>query len=462
MRKASIPRVVIAATSSGSGKTTVVTGILASLRASGRTVQSYKIGPDYIDPGYHQMASGKPGHNLDSWLVPARDLGAIFAQTARRADIAVIEGVMGLYDGGRKGVSSTAAIAKQLRAPVILVIDTKSMGDSAAAVALGFKSYDPEVQFAGVILNRLGSETHKSMISEAMAKIGIPVIGCLYRDDALRMPERHLGLTPITEHDAMDVVARIGRAVAAQIDLEALEKIARGAPEFAMPPARSAGKAPEVKIAVARDAAFSFYYPESLAVLEELGARLVPFSPLKDASLPEANGVIIGGGFPEMFARELEANERMRTVIFEAGRRGMPIYAECGGLMYLSRGIADFSGRNYAMVGLIPARCNMHEKLQTVGYIEAKALRDNALCAEGAVIRGHEFHFSSMVIDAAERGDFPWAFQFTKTRTNATYPSGYAKGSILASYLHAHFAGNLDAAKRWLEGCRAYAKRMTK
>lgn len=460
MKQRSIPRIVIAATSSGAGKTTIVSGILASLRAKGHRVQSYKIGPDYIDPGFHQLASGKPCHNLDTWLLPEERLTELFDQTASGADIAIIEGVMGLYDGGRKGISSTAAIAKLLGAPVILVIDAKSMGDSAAAVALGFQQYDPEVKFAGVIINRLGSQSHKKMICEAMDRIKIPVLGCIYRNEALKMPERHLGLTPVTENDAFDTLAMIAEAIGQQVDLEGILVLAKSASSLTFDCSSRdllAGIA-DVKIGVAQDAAFSFYYPESLAVLEALGAKIVPFSPLDDRRLPEVDGLILGGGFPEMFIDRLTRNQSMRDSILQAGENGLPIYAECGGFMYLTRQIEDFSGASYDMVGLIPARCKMNAKLQTVGYVEARALGENLLGAKDTLIRGHEFHFSSMLFDEKMEAEFPWAFTFTKVRTSAKYYAGYAKKNILGSYLHLHFLGNLDLAKNFITRCAQFSQ----
>ncbi len=298
-----IPRVVIAATQSGSGKTTLVTGILGALREKGLRVQSYKVGPDYIDPGYHALASGQAAHNLDTWLVPEERLRTIFTETAKDADIAVIEGVMGLYDGGRNGVSSTAEIAKLLDAPVLLVIDAKSMGASAAAIALGFKSYDLEIRFAGVLLNRLGSDTHRRMIEEALAGLNIPVYGAVLRNPELSMPERHLGLLPTEENQDRELIRRISRAAADQIRLEDIRKLAEGAPplpsesgENAIRTGRNAASA--CRIAVARDAAFSFYYPESIRVLEEMGAEICYFSPLEDEMLPPVHGLILGGGFP--------------------------------------------------------------------------------------------------------------------------------------------------------------------
>ena len=508
--KKTIPRVVIAGTQSGSGKTMLVTGLLAALRAKGLCVQSYKVGPDYIDPGFHQLASGRPAHNLDTWLVPEEKLPALFAETAEDADLAVIEGVMGLYDGGRKGVSSTAQIAKLLRAPVLLVIDCKSVGASAAAVALGFRAYDAETAVAGVLLNRLGSLTHEQMVRQAMAGIHMPVYGAIHRDDSLHLPERHLGLTPTTEVEAAGIVQKMGEAVGRQVDLESLLALARGAEPLEIsdeetpsgpfgsqgrtPPALRAlpplggglhhAGAPEplppsergggprsgggcvrvdglaematesgVRIAVAHDAAFSFYYPESLAVLEHCGAELVPFRPLEDAALPDGiAGAIFGGGFPEMFASELSANEAMRASIRTAANDGLPIYAECGGYMYLFEELADFDGTVHPMCGVFRGRAAMTKRLQMVGYVTARLQEDTILGAAGTKLRGHEFHFSQEL----EREEPVRPFQFTKLRNGMTYSAGQMHKNALGSYLHLHFAGCPEAAANFVAACRAW------
>lgn len=449
-----MPRLVIAGVHSGAGKTTVVAGLLAALAGSGLKVQSYKIGPDYIDPGFHQLASGKPAHNLDTWLLPEQEMLAIFSDTAAGSDLVIIEGVMGLYDGGRSGVSSTAAIAKLLKAPVVLIIDARSMGESAAAIALGFKLYDPAVDFAGVIINRIGSASHQAMVCEAMDRIGIPVLGVIKRNAEMAMPERHLGLTPVTEHDARQTLQTLSQHIANQVDLARIVGLARLAPPL-KPANKRQHPLPAVRIGVAQDEAFSFYYPQSLDALAAQGAEFLPFSPLRDTCIPEVDGVILGGGFPEMFVDRLAANDRMRQSLYDAGGRGMPIYAECGGLMYLSRQISDFSGQSYEMVGLVPAVCSMQSKLETVGYVEATALCDNVLCSAGEALRGHEFHFSRMQPDN-EAAAFPWAFNFTKVRTGASYPGGFAHDNILASYLHLHFAGNPGAARRFVEKCKQF------
>jgi cobyrinic acid a,c-diamide synthase len=461
MAQVHIPRVVIAGTHSGVGKTTVVTGLLAALKSQGLQVQSYKVGPDYIDPGYHCLASGKPAHNLDTWLLPPEKLVPVFKKTATGNDIVVIEGVMGLYDGGRAGVSSTAIIAKMLQAPVILVVDAKSMGESVAATVLGYKLYDPEVNLAGVIVNRLGSQSHKAMVCEALERLDIPVLGCIYRNEALTMPERHLGLKPTTEHDAYETVNAMGEQISRQVDIEAVIKLAQGAPGLDETVENSTDQLKlTVRIGVAQDEGFSFYYPESLETLVSLGAELVPFSPLRDEELPTVDGLLFGGGFPEMFVAELANNKSMRQSIYRSCIQGMPVYAECGGLMYLTRQIVDFTGQAYDMVGVIPAICTMESTLQTVGYVEATALRNNILCSAGDTLRGHEFHFSRMIADAGEE-NFPWAFQIKKVRTGAMYPGGYASGNVLGSYLHMHFAGNEQAAICFIQQCRNYQQNIT-
>jgi len=451
-----IPRIVIAATQSSSGKTTIVTGLLAALRQRGLKVQSYKVGPDYIDPGYHQLASGRPGHNLDTWLVTEEKLAEIFQATAGDADIAIIEGVMGLFDGGRNGISSTASIAKLLNAPVLLVINAKSMGESAAALALGFKQYDPELKINGVILNRLGSDTHRSMIEEALGKLDIDVYGAVMRNDNLSMPERHLGLLPVEENERdRKVVQAIAEAVASQVDMDKVVALANQAPELPQLQSRQAAQEKGVKIAVARDEAFSFYYPESLQVLADKGAEIVTFSPLHDKALPEADGLILGGGFPEMFAEKLYGNEGMRESIVQAAKAGMPVYAECGGFMYLMRRVIDFAGKEYPMLGLVPGRVQMNTKLQTVGYVSARMLEDTVLGKAGSVIHGHEFHFSSECVENenATAEEYPRAFEFTRMRGNKKYPAGYAKKNILGSYLHLHFAGCPEAAEAFVQAC---------
>jgi len=450
--KNNFPRLIIAATQSGSGKTTITTGLLAALKNRGLNVQAYKVGPDYIDTGWHALAIGKPSHNLDSWLVGADKLTEIFAETSRGADVSIIEGVMGLYDGGRGGISSTAEISKVLNAPVVLVIDAKSMGTSAAAVALGFREFDKTVNLAGVILNRLGSDSHKKMIVDALDALGIKCFGAIKRNDEFRLPERHLGLVPTTENHAVDVLNKICAAVEEQIDVDALINLAKtSAPleitfnsSFLIPNCLSIG--------VARDEAFSFYYDAGLRELERLGTQIVYFSPLNDETLPEVDGLIIGGGFPEMFAAQLERNKKIRAEINRAAEVGLPIFAECGGFMYLMRELVDFDGRRFEMCGAIDGVATMTNKLQTVGYVEADILHDCTIGGTGDKIRAHEFHFST-----AQTFDEK-IFKCRRLRTGNEYFAGAVKKNIVASYLHIHFAGCPDVAKNFVDACKNFRK----
>ena len=449
------PRIVLAGVSSGVGKTTVVTGLLRVLRDQGLAVQPFKVGPDYIDPGFHEKAAGRDSYNLDTWLVPEERLVSTFCTLAGDADLSVIEGVMGLFDGGAAGVSSTAHIARLLQAPVVLVMNCRSMGQSAAAVALGYRDYAPDVEIAGVILNQLGSDNHEQIIREAMAGIGMPVLGALHRTDALQTPERHLGLTPVTETETDALIAHMAETVGAGLDLAAIRSVAESAPVLFPETEETACENAPVRIGVAKDEAFTFYYPTSLSALAEKGAELVPFSPLADETIPDVDGLLFGGGFPEMFLEKLAANVSLKTSIKNARDAGMPIFAECGGLMYLCREIFDFEEKEYEMVGLVPAVCRMQKKLQRVGYVTAKALRESILAQAGETLRGHEFHFSTMEPDAS---DFPWAYELMGSRQKEAHREGYAAGAVLASYLHINFDGSPAAADRFLSACRAYRK----
>jgi len=429
-----------------------VSGLLSELRKRDIQVQSYKVGPDYIDPGYHALASGRPCHNLDSWLVPQEKLLSIFESTSRGMDIAVVEGVMGLFDGGRGGVASTAAIARLLYAPVILVVNCRSAGESVAAVVLGFQQYDPAVKIAGVILNQVGSDSHQMIVTEALDKLGVRVLGAIRRTETLKVPERHLGLLPVTEAPAESVLENIHSAIAGCLDIEALLHIAAQAEFVELPPEAPLPKCRRARIGVAQDEAFSFYYPESLRALEEMGAEIVPFSPLRDSELPAVDGLLFGGGFPEMFLEMLAGNRSMHQSLRAAAEKQMPILAECGGYMYLCNQVTSFEDIDYSMVGLISENCRMEKRLQTVGYVEAKALFDNVLCAAGDALRGHEFHFSRMEAAGSPEKRQP-AFRVTKNRTGVQYMAGFAGQNIVASYLHIHFAGNLKAARRFVDHC---------
>ena len=452
MKKINRPRIVIAGTNSGVGKTTIVTGLLANFHSKGYKVQPFKVGPDYIDPGFHTKAAGRSSYNLDTWMTPPERLVPTFATLSENADISIIEGVMGLFDGGADGISSTADIAKKLKAPVVLVLDCKAVGDSIAATALGFKEYDKDIKIAGVILNRLGSDKHELMILEAMDKIKMPVLGAFHRDDELKTPERHLGLTPVTEIETNQLIRYMAEAAEKWVDTERLLEVAEQADTLEDFEQEDSAKEKLVQIAVAKDEAFSFYYPTSLGALEKRGAELIPFSPLRDNAVPEVDGIIFGGGFPEMFLHELGKNESMKSSIHSLALNGVPIYAECGGLMYLCKNIQGFEDEVYDMVGIVPAVCKMQKKLQRVGYVKGTALSSSIIAEKGDELKGHEFHFSTM----ENEGNFSWAYSLQGTRQKTSHIEGYSHGNILASYLHLSFDGNPKAADHFIESCKKY------
>ncbi|MBQ7475860.1 MAG: cobyrinate a,c-diamide synthase [Selenomonadaceae bacterium] len=437
--------IVIAATHSGAGKTTITCGIIAALKKRGLKVQPYKIGPDYIDTGFHELAAGRPAENLDSRLMGKEKILEIF-QSAD-ADVAIIEGVMGLYDGGRGGISSTAEIAKLLDLPVILIVDAKSVGTSAAAMALGFREYDKELNFAGVILNRIGSAGHEKMIVDALNDIDIKSFGAVRRDDEMFLPSRHLGLVQAEEIDFSPRVDYISEKISAQINLDELLAAAKKIPTTSYKlPATSYQL--QAKIGVARDEAFSFYYAESLRELERMGAEIIFFSPLHDFALPKVDGIIFGGGYPENFAAQLEGNKKIRTEINRAANAGLPIFAECGGYMYLMRSLMDCHGKIFEMCDVIPSQALMTRKLQMVGYVDATLTRDCIIGKRGEKIHAHEFHFSKEV------GDTEKIFECEKLRTGEKYFAGYANENIVASYLHVHFSGCPRVAENFLRALR--------
>ncbi len=427
--------IVLGAVSSGSGKTTVTLGLIAALRARGLIVQSFKVGPDYIDTAYHSIAAERPSHNLDSRLIPIDKLRAIFESSLGDADVAIIEGVMGLYDGGRGGISSTAEIAKQLGIPVVLIIDAKSIGASAAAIALGFREFDRNVNLVGVILNRIGSSTHQKMIEDALGSIDMKCFGALRRDRQFTIPERHLGLLLPTENSEFTFLNELRAAIEEQLDLDALLDVAVSIEPRIVETKKSRSA---FKIGVAKDEAFSFYYPASLVELEMRGAEIVEFSPLHDAKLPKVDALLLGGGYPEMFASELEANSAMREEIRRAASEGMPIFAECGGYMYLMRELIGFDGRRFEMCGVLSSRAAMNDRLQMVGYVDAELLADCMLGQRGERLHAHEFHFSSVIDDDPSAMKI---FRCTRLRTGEIYEVGVIKNNVVGSYLHFHFAG---------------------
>ncbi len=453
-----LPRLLIAGTHSGVGKTTVTVGLIQALRRKGWVVQPFKAGPDYVDPGYLTAAAGRACRNLDAWLVPPDRLPAVFQSGCRDAGIGIVEGVMGLYDGasatGDEG--STAELAKLLRCPVILVVDAGAISRSAAAVMRGFLEMDRKVQIRGCIVNRLSGPGHYRLVREAIERLtGIPVVGWLPREERLQLPERHLGLVPRQESGAWEkVLGPLNRHVQKEWDLAAIRRIAQRAEPLSFDELRMSGKVP---IAVAQDEAFHFYYPENLELLQGLGAEVVPFSPLRDAALPKRAGALyLGGGFPEIFARELAKNRPMRQAIRRAVAAGMPTYAECGGLMVLTQSIQDGKGRRHAMVGVIPGTVRMTDRLQNFGYKRLRARKNSLLARKGEQARGHEFHHSVWSGGSASSAS---AYEAASVSGRSKRLEGYARQNLLASYVHLHFSSQPRWAQRFVEAARHFQER---
>ncbi|WP_134652639.1 cobyrinate a,c-diamide synthase [Streptomyces sp. H23] len=453
-----VPRLVIAAPSSGSGKTTVATGLMAALTGRGLAVSPHKVGPDYIDPGYHALATGRVGRNLDAYLCGPELVGPLFLHGARGCDIAVVEGVMGLYDGaaGEGELASTAQVAKLLRAPVVLVVDASSQSRSVAALVHGFVSWDPEVRIGGVILNKVASDRHEGLLREAVDSVGVPVLGVLRRAPQVDVPARHLGLVPVAERgsEAVDAVTAMGAQVAAGCDLAALVRLARAAgplPGGSAPwtpgpvpthhPTRSVKKSTP-RVAVAGGAAFTFSYAEHTELLAAAGAEVVTFDPLRDEELPEGTaGLVIGGGFPEVYAAELSANEPLRKSVAELAVSGAPVAAECAGLLYLCRELDGLP-----MCGVLDASARMSERL-TLGYRDAVAVSDSALAGAGTRMRGHEFHRT--VVEPGAGAAPAWGMRAPERRVE-----GFVERGVHASYLHTHWAAEPGVARRFVERCR--------
>ncbi|MGW0556271.1 cobyrinate a,c-diamide synthase [Streptomyces sp. NPDC002926] len=466
-----VARLVIAAPSSGSGKTTVATGLMAAFVAAGLSVSPHKVGPDYIDPGYHSLATGRPGRNLDAYLCGTELIAPLFAHGAAGCDVAVVEGVMGLYDGaaGAGELASTAQVAKLLRAPVVLVVDASSQSRSVAALVHGFASWDPQVRIGGVILNKVASQRHEELLREALDESGVPVLGVLRRAGSVGTPSRHLGLVPVAERraEAVASVAATAEQVRQGCDLQGLLALARSAPALPGAPwnasdavpapdmSSSAGQAPveplgrpangreRPVVAVAGGPAFTFSYAEHTELLAAAGADVVTFDPLRDEQLPEGTaGLVIGGGFPEVYAPELSANDALRKAVAELADSGAPVAAECAGLLYLARALDGLP-----MCGVLDAEARMDERL-TLGYREAVAVSDSVLAAAGTRLHGHEFHRT--VIEPAAGPGPAWGMHRPERRVE-----GFVQQGVHASYLHTHWAATPGMARSFTERCGA-------
>jgi cobyrinic acid a,c-diamide synthase len=433
-------RIVVAGVASGVGKTTIATGLMASLRARGMTVANAKVGPDFIDPGYHALATGRPPRNLDSWICGEAAIPGLAGRAASGADMLVVEGVMGLFDGAADGrpEASTASIARLLDAPVLLVVDASAMSGSVAALVHGYCTFDPSIRVAGVVLNRVGSPGHESLLREALHPLGIPVLGALRRDDSFTWRDRHLGLIPVVEAsgETSRSVGRLAAAMTTSLDLEAIVQVGRSAPDRkvdAPPTPRRVGNA---RIAVAAGPAFSFVYQDNLEALQAAGAELLPFDPRHEPSLPDgATALYAGGGFPEVFVAGLSENQRLQRDLRAKAEDGLIVWAECGGLLWLSRSLDG-----HPLTGLLPADGTMTDRL-TLGYRTAQLQVDSPLGGAGDQLRGHEFHYSSLS---------PSGSDLTLHSRAGESAAGFASPRLFASYLHLHLGNAPHVAERFV------------
>ncbi|KOX17469.1 cobyrinic acid a,c-diamide synthase [Saccharothrix sp. NRRL B-16348] len=442
---------VVAAPASGSGKTTVATGLMAALRRAGDKVAPFKVGPDYIDPGYHSVATGRPGRNLDPVMVGEHRVASLFAHGARGCDLAVVEGVMGLFDGrvDTEGIGSTAHVAKLLSAPVLFVVDARGQSRSLAALLHGFRGYDPTVRLGGVVLNQVGSARHEQVLRGACAEVGLEVLGVLPRDDKFALPSRHLGLVTAAEHGpaATAAVDAIADAVARHVDLDAVRRLAAEVPALAVPTWDAHTEVEPVAgtptIAVAGGAAFTFGYAEQVELLAAAGADVVVVDPLRDEALPDGTaGLVLPGGFPEQHAAELSGNDKLRAAVAALVRRGAPVHAECGGLLYLANSLDGAP-----MCGVIDADGSMTPRL-TLGYRDAVAPQDSVLARAGSRITGHEFHRTALSVPHGAKPAWRW-----RGHDLRPVAEGFVLGRVHASYLHTHPASAPEAVTRFVRAC---------
>jgi cobyrinic acid a,c-diamide synthase len=450
----STPRLVIAGTHSGAGKTSVATALMAAFARRGLRVQPFKIGPDFIDPGFHEAACGRPSHNLDGWML-SRDANLeIFGRACVDADLAVIEGVMGLFDG-REAASesgSTAEMGKWLGAPVVLVVDASAMARSVAALVGGFETFDPALDLAGVLLNRVGGQRHVDLLRDAVGQYcRSRSMGALPRNEKIALPSRHLGLVTARESLTEDTLLEMVRWVEKSLDLDALLELARSRSSVAFAPIAltsipSRNGDARVRIGIARDAAFCFYYRDNLDLLQRYGAELVEFSPIDGGSLPpDLGGLYLGGGYPEVHAERLSGNRTMIEAIRRFAQSGAPVYAECGGFLYLTEAIVNADGRSFPMAGLFPTTTRMGRRLAALGYRQVEPLESALWWKAEDCSRGHEFHYSA--IDPMPTGI---------RRVYRAPAEGYSTNSVMGSYVHLHFRSCPQFAERFVQACRQH------
>jgi len=506
-----IPRIMIAGTHSGVGKTTVTLGLIAALKRRGIRVQTFKVGPDFLDPSYHAVASGRPAYNLDGWMSTQEYVTRLFSRVSADADIAIIEGVMGLFDGAYPDsiAGSSAEIALWLNSPVILVTDVYGMAGSVAALVKGFATFHEGVHIAGVIANACGSRRHAELVEKSLESSGASrLVGAIEKGGLPALSSRHLGLVTANTNNLSPLfLDSLADAVERQVSLNEIMRIAGGAGSLSLANNQNiaeegvqgslwtqretiqegtssnadkqrrsapklaekdpAGGAPVIDdrtrlsrgkaicIGVARDDAFHFYYQDLFDELTRRGCIVIPFSPLREAKLPtDIDALYIGGGYPEEYAEDLAANGAMKEDIRKFARSGRPVYGECGGFMYLSERIETRDNISYPMVGLVPARTRMLDRIKSLGYVEVVFREDNLWGKKGEILRGHEFHYSELLISPEGKDGWRSVYDMTYRRTNTVYQEGFQKGNLLVSYVHLHLAGRPAALEAFLAECR--------
>jgi cobyrinic acid a,c-diamide synthase len=474
-----IPRIVIAGTNSGVGKTSVALGLIAALKRRGLRVQTFKVGPDFLDPSYHAVASGRLSYNLDGWMSNQEYVTQLFSRVSEDADISIIEGVMGLFDGAYPDsiAGSSAEIAVWLNSPVILVTDVYGMAGSIAALVKGFATFHEGVHIAGVIANGCGSRHHAELLGKSLESSGVSMlVGAIEKGGLPALSSRHLGLVSANDKNLSPLfLDGLANAIERQVSIDDILRIARNAGLFplgndndltekwAQPSSRtkaaknsrrtSSGKA--ICIGVAQDDAFHFYYQDLFDELTRRGCITITFSPLREVKLPAGiDALYIGGGYPEEYAEVLAGNESMKEDIRKFACSGRPVYAECGGLMYLSEGIETRDNISCPMVGLVPARTRMLDRIKSLGYVEVTLREDSLWGKRGDLLRGHEFHYSELLVTPADREEWRPVYDVTYRRTKVVYQEGFQNGNILASYVHLHLAGRPAALEAFLSLCR--------
>jgi cobyrinic acid a,c-diamide synthase len=438
---------------------------MAALAKRGHKIAPFKVGPDFIDPGHHSRITGMTSRNLDGWMLPKTYNQQCFARNAAGADIAVVEGVMGLYDGydGKSDVGSTAQMAKWLGLPVVLVVDAKSMARSAAAVIMGFERFDDGLTFAGAIFNNVGSSRHLKYLTDAIqVNVRMPCLGGIVHSKEITIPERHLGLVTREDHvPAEETTDRLADLIIENVDLDfLLNTLPHFTPSIQFEPPGPAKEEKSVRIGLARDNAFCFYYPDNIELLEKQGAEIVCFSPIADEHLPEnIDGLYLGGGYPELHAEKLAGNTALRDQIKKKSDDGMPIYGECGGFMYLCKDLYDLNENRYPMTGCFPFTTKMFARLKALGYREITITDDTLIGKPGQVIRGHEFHYSELTQSGP---DVATVYRISDRSGMDKAPGGYLVNQTLGSYNHLHFGSKPQAAAHFVEKCLSYRQKREK